>query len=160
MQDGFNPLNRTLGVERNARFFAQSADLRKNAVEVGAPRFLVDDEMIGARHGEGFKIALGLLYHQMHIERFSSVAPHRLDDHRPETDIWDESAIHDIEVNPVGAGAIDGANFFGEMAEIRRQNRRSHNNPPLRAGAGSIEAQGSAPDPATAFQCAMTETSG
>jgi hypothetical protein len=33
-------------------------------------------------------------------------------------------AVHHVEVNPVGAGGIDGADLFAQPGEIRGQNRR------------------------------------
>ena len=71
--------------------------------------------MIGAGLGKGGEIALRLDDHQMHIERLSCVASHRFDDDRPEGDIRHEAAVHDVDMNPVGAGLIDSPDLVGEM---------------------------------------------
>jgi hypothetical protein len=32
--------------------------------------------------------------------------------------------IHDVDVNPVGTGAVDGPNLFAKLGKIGRQDRR------------------------------------
>jgi hypothetical protein len=66
----------------------------------------------------------------VHIERLPRVASHRFDNHRPERDIRHEAAVHHVDMNPVGAARIDGANLVGEIPEIRRQDRRRNDNRP------------------------------
>ena len=33
-------------------------------------------------------------------------------------------SVHHVEMDPVGAGCIHGADFFAQLGEIRRQDRR------------------------------------
>ena len=93
-----------------------------------ADDFRRHEQMIGAGLGKCREIALRLDDHKMHIERLLCVASHRFDNHRSERDIRHKTTIHDIDMDPVGAGRIDGANFVGEMPEIRRQDRRCDDN--------------------------------
>ena len=75
----------------------------------------VNEEMIGAGLGKGGEIAFRLDDHQMHIERLLRVASHRFDNRRPERDIRHEAPVHHIDMDPVGAGRVDGADLIGEM---------------------------------------------
>ena len=94
-------------------------------------RLCRDEEMIGAGLGKGIEIALRFDDHQVHIKRLLRVASHRFDNHRSERDIRHKATIHDVDMDPVGAGCIDGADLVGEMAEICRQDRRCDDNRPL-----------------------------
>ena len=67
-------------------------------------------------------VALRLKDHHMHVERLLGRPAHRFDHHRPDRDIWHEATVHDVNMDPVGARRIDGANLRGEIAEIRLQN--------------------------------------
>ena len=59
-------------------------------------------------------------------------AAHRLDHARSERDVRNEPAVHDVEMDPVGARRIDRANFFAEPREVggeerwRDKQRRAH----------------------------------
>ena len=99
-------------------------------------QFRVDEEMIGTGLGKGGEMAFRLDDHQMHVERLLRAAAHRLHDQRPDRDIRHEAAVHDVDMNPVGAGRLDGANFIGKMSEVRRQDRRRNDNRPLPFYAG------------------------
>ena len=94
--------------------------------------------MIGTGLSKVGDIALRLDDHQVHIQRLLRVASHRFDNHRPERDIRHEMAVHDVDMNPVCACRVDGANLVGEVPEIRRQDRRCNNNRPLRRNVDHI----------------------
>ena len=81
------------------------------------------EQMIGAGLGKGGEIAVRLDDHQVHIERLPRVASYRFDNHRPERDIRHEAAVHHVDMNPVGAGRIDGAHFFPQFREICGKDR-------------------------------------
>src|SRR5271170_4192864 len=70
----------------------------------------------------------------MHVERFFRGAAHRLDHHRPDRDVRHEAAVHDVDMDPVGASPVDGADLLGEAPEIRRQDRRRDDDRPARRG--------------------------
>ena len=75
-------------------------------------------------------MALRLDDHEVHIERLGGCTPHGPDDHRAQRDVGHETAIHDIDMNPIGARQIDRAHLFGQTAEIRRQDGRRDNDRP------------------------------
>ena len=43
---------------------------------------------------------------------------------RADRQIGDEMAVHDVDVDPVGAGRVDRADFLAELREIGGQDRR------------------------------------
>ena len=49
---------------------------------------------------------IGMLDHEMHVERKRRVFSHRRDDRRPERNVIDEMAVHDVEMQPVRAGLL------------------------------------------------------
>jgi hypothetical protein len=59
----------------------------------------------------------------MRVEDFLRVRTHRLDDVGAEGNVGDEMSVHHVEMDPVGAGRIDGADLFAQFGEIRRQDR-------------------------------------
>ena len=86
------------------------------------------EQRIGAGPGKNIEIAFRLDNHQVYIERLLRVASDRFDNHRSERDIRHEAAVHDVNMDPVGASRIDGTDLLGKMPEIRRQDRRCNNN--------------------------------
>ena len=88
-------------------------------------RLGLHQEMIGAGVGEGRKIALRLDDHQVDVERLCRRAADRLQHDRPDGDVGDEAAVHHVDVDPVGAGGVDGAHLLAQSGEIGGQNRRS-----------------------------------
>ena len=87
-------------------------------------RFDMDGDVIGAGLGEGFEIRIAGRDHQVHVERLFGVRPDRLDDIRPDRDVGHEMAVHDVDMDPVGAGGIDRAHFFAQFREIGGEDRR------------------------------------
>ena len=69
-------------------------------------------QMIGANVGKRGEIALGLDDHQMNVEGLCGRAADRLQHDRPNGDVRNEAAVHYIDMNPVSAGGVDGADFF------------------------------------------------
>ena len=43
----------------------------------------------------------------------------------PDGDVRHEAAVHHVDVDPVGAGGLDGAHLFREAAEIGRRGSRA-----------------------------------
>jgi hypothetical protein len=68
---------------------------------------------------------IGMLDHQMHVERQLRQFAHRPDYRRAKGNIVDEMAIHDVEMKPVGPGFFDAADFVGELGEVRGKDGRS-----------------------------------
>jgi len=90
-------------------------------VEVdGRRRLDLNKEMIGSGFGKIFKIALRLDDHHVYLQRLRGRAAHRVHDRRAEGDIRHEPAIHDVDMHPIGAGLINGANLFSKPPQIGR----------------------------------------
>jgi hypothetical protein len=71
---------------------------------------------------------IGMLDHQMDIERqacFLANEPHNV---WSERNIVDEMAVHDVAMNPIGARRFDAMDFFSEPREICRKNGRGDDN--------------------------------
>jgi hypothetical protein len=115
--------DRCRGVERDARLFAERADRLQRAVHVRAG-LNVNCNDVGAGLGEGFEVKIARRDHQMHVERFLGDRADCLHHGRADGDIGHEMPVHDVNVDPIGAGGFDCADFIAQFGEIGRQNRR------------------------------------
>ena len=79
--------------------------------------------MVGAGAREGLEVALRLDDHQMDVERLGGRLANRRDDQGAEADVGDEAAVHDVDVDPVGAGRVDGTHLFGEATDVGGEDR-------------------------------------
>ncbi len=86
-------------------------------------RFLMDSNDIGAGLGERIDIEIGILDHQVYIERLVSDFTQGIDHQRADGDVWDEMTVHDINVNVIGAGAVNGLNIFTKTGKIGGKDR-------------------------------------
>src|SRR4029077_4204456 len=110
-----------LGCERTAGLFSELADELKRAIEMG-PDLRVDGNAIRAGVGERGNKGVGRRDHEMDVERLLRVWTDGLNHSGTNGDIGHEVTVHDIDVDPVATGPIDGSNFLAEAREIRRQN--------------------------------------
>ena len=69
-------------------------------------------EMIGAGVGKSREISLRLNDHQMHVEGLCGRAADRLQHRRPDRDVRNETAVHHVDVDPIGPRGVDGADFL------------------------------------------------
>ncbi len=60
-----------------------------------------------------------MLDHEMDVERKFGVFSHRRDDRRPERNVIDEVAVHDVEMQPIGAGFFGAMDLGFETGEVR-----------------------------------------
>ena len=93
--------------------------------------------MIGAGFGEGFEIRIARRDHQVHVERLFGVRPDRFDDVRADGNVRHEMAVHDVDMDPVGAGGIDRAHLLAQFREIGGEDRWGDDE---RAGHGFLRA--------------------
>ena len=84
----------------------------------------MDGDVIAAGLGERLEIGIAGRDHQMRVEDLLGVRAHRLDDVGAVGNVRHEMPVHHVEMDPVGAGRIDGADFLAQLGEIRRQDRR------------------------------------
>ena len=110
-------------IERDAGLLAERADRLQRAMQMRAGLGMHRD-VIAAGLGEGLEIGIARRDHQMRVEDLLGVRAHRLDDVGAEGNVGDEMPVHHVEMDPVGAGGIDGADLFAQSGEIRRQDRR------------------------------------
>ena len=86
-----------------------------------ASGFNVHRQRVGAGVPEGLDIALGIFDHHMDIEGQPCIAPAMLDGTRADRDRRHEVSVHDVEVDPIGTGLLQGGHLFTEPAEIGRE---------------------------------------
>ena len=115
-------VDRCRRVERDAGAFAELPDDLERAVEV-RPGLGVDGESVGAGLGEGGEIGIGRRDHQMDVERLLRVRPDRFHDIGPDRDVGDEVAVHHVDMDPVGAGRVDGAHLLAKSGEVGGEDR-------------------------------------
>ncbi len=109
-------------VDRHAGPQAQPVDLLHRPVQVDRP-FLVDDQRVGPGLGERRQVPVGLRDHQVNFQGNRRHGPEPAHDHGPERDIGDEVPVHDVDVNPVGAGRDGLGHLVGQMGHVGRQDR-------------------------------------
>ena len=114
---------RRAGIHGHAGLLAERADRLQRAVDMRAGFDMHGDD-VGAGFGEGFEIGIARRDHQMHVERLLGVRPDRFDDVRADRNVRHEMAVHDVDMDPVGAGGIDRAHLLAELGEIGGQDRR------------------------------------
>src|ERR1700730_2500902 len=68
---------------------------------------------------------VGVLDHQVNIERQFGFFPNKADDRRAEGNVVDEMSVHNVAMDPVRACLFDLANFFAQTRKIGCQNRGS-----------------------------------
>ena len=62
--------------------------------------------------------------HQVDVERLFRMRTKLLDHRRPECQVRHKMAVHDIDVDHVGASMVDGPYFLPETGKVCRENRR------------------------------------
>jgi hypothetical protein len=83
----------------------------------------MDGDVIAAGFCKRLQIGVAGRDHQMRVEDLLGVRAHRLDDVRAVGNVGHEMSVHHVEMDPVGACRVDGADFFAQFGEIRRQDR-------------------------------------
>ena len=83
----------------------------------------MDGDAVGAGLGEGLEIGIHRRDHQVGVESIRRVRPHAPDEIRAEGDVRHEMAVHHVEMDPVGAGRVDGADLLAQPGEVGGQDR-------------------------------------
>lgn len=114
-------------VENDTGLAAEISDEVERSVEVNSTLTLaVDGDDVGASVGELGDDEVGFDNHEVNIEGFASDWAESVDDERADGDVGHESTVHDVDVNPVAAGLIDGANLVTQLGEVCGENRRGY----------------------------------
>lgn len=115
-------LGRRGGNDGDTRPAARAADGRERALRVDR-RLQVDGQQIGAAFDEPVDPAVGVLDHQVHVERQRgrpAQVRHRLG---AEGEVRHEVPVHDVEVHEIAAHGGDGPGATGQVAEVRGEHR-------------------------------------
>jgi hypothetical protein len=133
-----------MGVQGNAGSFSEGADLLYRPMKMRTG-FGMDGDHICARVGERLNIFLGLDDHQMNIDHTFGSGSDSLHHEGPDGDVGHESAVHDIDVDPVRPGFVDSFDFSRKAAKIRRKDGGGDSKGLLRSRHGSSQAPQSEP---------------
>ena len=87
-------------------------------------RFHVHRDHVGTSLHEVRDVAIGCLNHQVDVERFGGHALDGAHDDRADRDVGDKMAVHDVDVNEIGAAAFNQRDVMPERGEVGGENRR------------------------------------
>ena len=88
-------------------------------------RLNMDSDGICSRFEKSRQVVIGMLDHEMNVERKGGLFPHCRDHGRAKRNVIDEMAIHDVEMQPIGAGLFGPMDFVCEARKIGGQDGRS-----------------------------------
>ena len=89
-------------------------------MDVG-PGFDMHRNNVGAGFGKRLEIGIARCDHQMDIECLFGVRTDGANDVWADGNVGNKMAVHDIDMDPVGAGSIDGAHLLAEFCKIGGQ---------------------------------------
>ena len=119
------------GIERRAGRHAELVDQPERVVQVRAG-LDVHRARVGAGLRELGQLALGLLDHEVHVDRAAALVHEvgeRRHDARAERDHGDEMPVHHVDVERARAGVEQLDDLAAERAEVGREDRRQHQCP-------------------------------
>src|SRR5882762_2630225 len=61
---------------------------------------------------------IGMLNHEMDVERQSRELANSRDDSGSEGNVIDEMSVHDVAMNPIGPGLLNPVHFIGQSGKI------------------------------------------
>src|SRR5664279_1583 len=118
-------LHRGGRVEDHADLHTVAANQFQGAVQVAA-HFLMHRDPVGPGVGESRNVVVGILNHQMTVQRNIHGFTQRRDHRRPNRDIGHKVAIHDIHMEQGGATSHRLVGILGQAGEISRQYGRRY----------------------------------
>jgi hypothetical protein len=74
--------------------------------------------MVSTGFPERLYVVLRLYYHEVYVERLGAKTAHCFHHHHTEGEIGHETAIHDIQVEPVRFTFVDAFHFFRQAGEV------------------------------------------
>jgi hypothetical protein len=104
-------------IEGYACSFSERANLLKGAVKMCTGLGVHRDD-VGPGVGECLNIFLGFDDHEVDINHLLGRCADCFHDRRANRDVGHETAVHDIDVNPVGACLVDRLDFSLKTAKI------------------------------------------
>ncbi len=103
------------GIDGDARQYARILDELNRPVEVGK-HLDMNRDAGGAGLHERRDVRIRILNHQVDVERDRGDPVDGAHDQRAKRDVWHEMAIHDVEVQQIGAAALDGRDLGSQRA--------------------------------------------
>ena len=85
--------------------------------------FDVDGDPAGAGCRKRLHEVVGVRHHQVDVQRQLGEPAHRRAQARPERQVGHEVSVHDVEVQQVGPGGLDGAHLVRDPGEVAREQR-------------------------------------
>ncbi len=85
------------------------------------PGLGMDGDRVRSGLGEGLEERIDRRDHQMDVERLGGVRAKRLHHRRADRQVGHEMAVHHVDMDPVGARRVDGADLLAEPGEIGRE---------------------------------------
>src|SRR2546422_8868398 len=64
------------------------------------------------------QLAIGLDDHQMHVDRQGGTAPHRVDDHGTDGDLWYKPAVHHVHMDGAFATPLRSADLLVQPGKV------------------------------------------
>jgi hypothetical protein len=128
-----------MGVERHARTLSEGANLLKRSMKVRAG-LGVDGNDVRTRIGKRLNKFIRFDDHEMDVDDALGRGADGLYNERANRDVWHESAVHDVDVDPIGACLADCLDFSLKAAKISRKNGGGNSEGLWGAGHGSSQA--------------------
>lgn len=88
-------------------------------------RFHMDRDLVGSRSNKGFDMLVRVVEHEMNIEEKRRLRAEVFDDLRTESEVGNEVAVHDIDVQPLDPGRFGCIDSVDKTAMIGSEERRS-----------------------------------
>ena len=78
----------------------------------------MDCDRVRAGFDKTRQVMIGMLDHEMDVERQSRVLANSRDHCRSKGNVVDEMSVHDVAMNPIGAGLLNAPHFLGQSGKI------------------------------------------
>ena len=144
-EEGLGEFGRRAGVEHEAGLATELADAGEQCAVIDGGLEVEADE-VGAGFGEGLHEVLGVVQHEVDVEKEAGHLAAELGDHlRAEGEVGHEVAVHDVQVQPRRAGGRDLRGALGQAGVLAGENGggekggmdgSGHGQRPWRNGAG------------------------
>ena len=93
-------------------------------------KFDVNDDLVGAGSGKRFQQNFRLGTHEMNVEKHFGQRADGAHDCRAEGNVRHEMAVHDVKVQPVGAGTVGACGFLAKAGGVGGEQRGRDNHEP------------------------------
>ena len=125
IEDIFEQRDRGCGIQDYTGLRAVRLNVANDAVEVSGS-LKMDGDLIGTGFHEQRGVLVGIRNHQVKVEDAFGDFADGFDNRRTESEVGDEVAIHDIDVQHGGAAAFDFGYFVAKMGEVGREDGRQN----------------------------------